>query len=115
MLNATIDQYFAQKAPQMRPIYDCLMRSIGAFGPMRVAVHKNAVQLERYTDFAIIRPRKNHLYLAFRTRRRITSPRIAMHQQLSFRLHDHAIRIESEGDIDEELLGWLKAAYDLSG
>lgn len=115
MPTTSIDQYLAQRAPHLCAAYDRLIRSVGAFGPMRVAPNNRGVQLERYTDFASIRPYKNHLYLAFRTRRRIAHPRIAMHQQISFRLHDHAVRIERETDIDEELLGWLKAAYDLSG
>ena len=51
--------------------------------------------------------------LEFRTDYLIDDPRIARKQQLSARRFEHTVKVQTESDINPQLLQWLKDAYEL--
>ena len=110
----TIDQLFEGKPPQVRATYDRLIRELRQFGPVTEAPKQTSIHLEKHSGFAGVHPRKNYFNLEFRTDTKIDHPRILKQQQLSARRFEHTVKVEQESDIDAQLLGWLKAAYDLS-
>ncbi|HEX2618756.1 MAG TPA: DUF5655 domain-containing protein [Phototrophicaceae bacterium] len=113
MLNS-IDHHFEGKPPQMRATYDRLIEALSEFGVLKQASKQTSIHLEKHSGFAGVHPRKNYFNLEFRTDYQIDDPRITRTQQLSTRRFEHTVKLETEADIDEQLLKWLKDAYDLS-
>ena len=109
-----IDHLFDGKPAEVRAAYDRLMDELRQFGPVKEAAKKTSIHLEKNSGFAGVHPRKNGFNLEFRTEHPIDNPRIVRQQQLSARRFEHTVKIESETDIDEQLLLWLKEAYTLS-
>ena len=109
----TVDALFTDKAPQLKAIYDRLLVALRKFGPIREAPKQTSIHLEKNSGFAGIHPKKNAINLEFRTDYEIDNPRITRRQQLSARRFEHTVKLENVGDVDEQLLKWLKDAYDL--
>lgn len=109
-----IDHLFDGKPAQVRAAYDRLVDELRQFGPVMEAAKKTSIHLEKTNAFAGVHPRKNGFNLEFRTEHPIDNPRIIRQQQLSARRFEHTVKIESESDIDEQLLLWLREAYTLS-
>jgi uncharacterized protein DUF5655 len=114
MADLSVDEHFSGKARQLKATYDRLLAGLRAFGPVREVPKQTSIHLEKNSGFAGVHPRKNAFNLEFRTDTKIESPRIIRQQQLSARRFEHTVKLEKETDVDNELLGWLKDAYELS-
>ena len=110
----TIDQHFAGKDPQLKAAYERLISALNTFGAVKEAPKQTSIHLEKNSGFAGVHPRRSSFNLEFRTDYKIDHPRISRQQQLSARRYEHTVKIERPSDIDDELLKWLKDAYDLS-
>ncbi len=110
----SVDTLFAGKEPQLKATYDRLLIELRKIGPVREAAKQTSIHLEKNSGFAGVHPRKSAFNLEFRTDYPIDHPRIAHRQQLSAKRFEHTIKLEQETDVDEQLLKWLKDAYELS-
>ena len=110
----SVAHLFEGKAPELRAAFDHLINKLQRFGEIRVAPKQTSIHLEKNSGFAGVHPRKTHFNLEFRTDYKLDDPRITRVQQLSARRFEHTVKVESEGDVDEQLLKWLKDAYELS-
>ena len=110
-----LTSHFDGKAPVVTAIYIRLVASLRQFGEVRESAKKTSIHLDHSTGFAGVYTRKNYLNLHFRTSEKIDSPRIDKIEQLSGNRFMHTIKLEAPDQIDAELLGWLKGAYDLAG
>jgi hypothetical protein len=106
--------HFAGKEPATRKIYDRLLQASGKFGPVVEDPKKTSIHLVNKTAFAGVVTRKNAIVLTVKSDREIASPRIHKSQQTSASRFHHEVRLTSPADVDAELTGWLKAAYELS-
>lgn len=110
----TINSHFVGKDPIVRDIYDQLKKSIKRFGPIVEDPKKTSIHIVNRTALAGVATRKGHLILTIKSDRKLSSPRIHKSEQASARRFHLEIKLTSPADIDEELAGWLKAAYLLS-
>ncbi|MFN8376045.1 MAG: DUF5655 domain-containing protein [Anaerolineae bacterium] len=110
----SIADHFSDKSPNLKATYDRLLSELRKFGIVRESPKQTSIHLEKNAGFAGVHPRKSHFNLEFRTDYRIEHPRIVKHIQLSARRHEHTVKLTQESDVDEELLKWLKDAYELS-
>jgi hypothetical protein len=110
----SVDHLFEGKAPELRAAFDHLIQKLQAFGEVRVAPKQTSIHLEKNSGFAGVHPRKSYFNLEFRTDYKIDNPRITRVQQLSARRFEHTVKLENVRDVDEQLLKWLKDAYELS-
>jgi hypothetical protein len=110
----TVDEHFAGKADGIRDLYDRLVAVAEKFGPVEQDPKKTSIHLNRKTAFAGVAVRKEHIVLTIKSDRPINSPRIFRSQQTSASRYHHEVKLTSAKDLDAELRGWLKAAYDLS-
>lgn len=104
---------FAGGEPVVRATYDRLIAVLGTIGPFRVEAKKTSIHLVRTSGFAGVHPRRRSLTLNLRTDQPIASPRIAKVEQVSRNRYHNEIKLKSPESIDEELIGWLRAAYEL--
>ncbi|MBI3409794.1 MAG: DUF4287 domain-containing protein [Planctomycetes bacterium] len=107
-------QYADAKA-SLRPLYDALLAAVNKFGPDVEASPKKAyVSLRRNKQFGIIQP-STATRLDVGINLKGAKPAGRLEASGSFNaMVSHRVRISKSAEIDKELLGWLKAAYDAS-
>jgi hypothetical protein len=107
-------QYAGAKSA-LRPIYDALLAAIRAFGDdVEVSPKKAYVSLRRSKQFAIIQPST-----ATRVDVGINLKGVAAAGRLepsgSFNaMVSHRVRVSAVNEVDAELTGWLRKAYEAS-
>jgi hypothetical protein len=103
-------QYAGKKAALL-PIYEKLHREIAKFGEVEFAPKKTYVSLRRSKQFGLIQPST-----ATRVDVGLNLPGEAATERLeasgSFNsMVTHRVRLASPGEVDAELLGWLRTAH----
>jgi uncharacterized protein DUF5655 len=110
----SVEEHFTGKEPVARQIYDRLLAAVREFGPVEEDPKKTSIHLNRTSALAGVAVRKAHLVLTIKSNSAIASPRIHKSEQVSARRFHHELKLSSPKEIDKELRGWLKAAYELS-
>ena len=107
-------QYSGGKAG-LRPIYDKLLEAIGKFGKdVEVSPKKAYVSLRRRKQFAIIQPSTaTRVDVGINLADMPTTERLEKSGSFNAMV-SHRVRLSAPSEIDKELLGWLKKAYDAS-
>lgn len=105
-------QYSGAKAG-LRPIYDALLKKIQAFGKdVEIAPKKAYVSLRRSKQFALIQP-STATRLDVGIQLKSEKPAGRLEASGSFNaMVSHRVRLENASDVDAELIGWLKQAYE---
>ena len=108
------EQDSGAKAP-LRPIYDALIEAIERFGSdVEISLKKAYVSVRRSKQFAIVQP-STATRIDVGLNLKGTPAKGRLEASGSFNaMVSHRVRIEKAGDVDKELIGWLKAAYDAS-
>jgi hypothetical protein len=95
-------------------LYAGLIASLDAIGRYEVEVKKTSLHITHGRAFLGVHPRRDDLLLNIVTQEPLDGPRIKRSARLSAnRFHNETI-VTSTDDLDGELLGWLKSAYDLT-
>ena len=105
-------QYQGAKAA-LRPIYEALIKKIEAFGDdVELAPKKAYVSLRRNKQFGLIQPStKDRVDVGINLKG--TEPGDRLEASGSFNaMVSHRVRLSSPKDVDKELIGWLRQAYD---
>ncbi len=105
-------QYAGDKAP-LRPIYDALVGQITSFGDdVELAPKKAYVSLRRAKQFSLIQPStKTRVDVGIVLKD--VEPAGRLEKSGSFNsMVSHRVRLAALEDVDDELLGWLRQAYD---
>ena len=105
-------QYSGGKEPLL-PIYEKLVKAIGKFGKdVELAPKKAYVSLRRGKQFGLIQPStKTRVDVGINLKG--IPPTSRLEASGSFNaMVSHRVRLESDKDVDAELIGWLKAAYE---
>jgi hypothetical protein len=109
----TIDQHFADRSPHVRAIYDRLLAAARRLGPFTEDPKKTSIHLTRSSAFAGVATRKDALILTLKSPTDIRSPRIVKRQQASSRRWYLEVKLDDPKQVDAELTGWLKRAFEL--
>jgi predicted transport protein len=96
----------------LRPIYDRVLEVVGGFGDdIEVAPKKTYVSLRRGRQFAIVQPAtKKRLDLGIDLREDVGSPRLS--GSAFSGMVSHKLGVESVAEVDDEVVGWLRRAYE---
>jgi hypothetical protein len=107
--------YTGRKA-SLRPVHDALMSAVTAFGDdIGVAPKKDYLSLRRRRQFAMIQPSAaGRIDVGLILRDVPTGGRLESAADFNA-LFTHRVRIAGLADLDAELIGWLKRAYDCAG
>jgi hypothetical protein len=106
-------QYAGSKAG-LRPIYDRLVEAVRSLGDdTRLDPRNTMVSLIRKRQFGLIQPStRTRVDLGLRLPGIDPTERLQPAGNLGSDLITHRVALTSPEDVDEELLGWLRAAYD---
>jgi predicted transport protein len=105
-------QYAGAKAG-LRPIYDALLAAIAKFGTdVEIAPKKSYVSLRRSKQFGLIQPTtKSRVDVGINMKGAAAGSRLEASGSFNSMV-SHRVRVEDVTEVDRELIGWLKRAYE---
>ena len=107
-------QYSGGKA-ELRSIYDVIVEVVSEFGDdIEVSPKKAYVSLRRNKQFAIVQPStKTRVDVGINLKG--TDPTERLEAAGSFNaMVSHRVRVTDAADVDDELVGWLRKAFEVS-
>ena len=106
------EQYAGAKAG-LKPIYDAILSAVQKFGrDVEVTPKKANVSLRRSKQFALVQPSTaTRLDVGINLKGVAPAGRLEASGSFSSMV-SHRVRLESVKGVDQELIGWLKQAYD---
>ncbi|MDR7159042.1 DUF5655 domain-containing protein [Arthrobacter sp. BE255] len=109
----TLEEPFQRKPPDIRRLFDLVRQAVEALGPVTLVPYKDRVAFMVKVRFAGARPANTWLDVEFWLTRRIDSPRFRKVETLTPYTHIHTVRLTGPADVDDELAGWLREAYEV--
>jgi len=105
-------QYDGAKAG-LKPIYDALIAAVTKFGgDVDVSPKKTYVSLRRSKQFALIQPSTaTRVDVGINLKGAPATDRLEASGSFNAMV-SHRVRVENRNQVDAELVGWLKKAYD---
>ena len=112
--DAVLDEIYTSAKAALRPLHEALLAHLSSFGEFEIAPKKGYVSLRRRKQFAMVGPTTNtrievginHKALPG-TERLLAQPAGGM--------CTHKIKLTDVSEIDDELLTWIRSAYDSAG
>ena len=111
----SVDDHFVGKDPSVREVYNRVLSVLREIGPVAEEAKKTSIHLVRTSALAGVEARKGYLLLNLKADHRVTGPRVAKSERLSARRYHFKVKLSRPDEVDTELEGWLRHAYDLSG
>ena len=115
--------FFFEDHLEALPLYEAFEAQVERLGEVNIRVQKTQVTFSNRRNFAFVsflparkakdRP-KTYITVTFGLDRRVPSPRIDAAVEPYPNRWTHHVLISSVEEIDEELLGWVREAYDFS-
>jgi len=112
--DAVLDEIYAGPKAGLRPIHEAFMAKLASFGEFEVAPKKGYVSLRRKKQFAMIGPATNsrvELGINIKgvpaTERLLELPPGGMTQ--------YKVKLTEASEVDDELMGWVRTAFDAAG
>jgi hypothetical protein len=110
----TVEQYLAGKPWHVAAAFHRLAELAREYGPVSVTPAKDVVLFKARTTFAEVRARRDGLDLDLVFGHLRGHPRFHRVQLLSPGRVAHSTRIDRVEDLDDEVAGWLKEAFEAS-
>jgi len=111
----TIAQHFLARDPVVRSIYDRILEAARKFGRVTEEPKKTSIHLVNKSAFAGVVTRQSALILNLKSAAPIKDKRILKSKKLSASRFHQQLKLTTSAQVDASLIGWLRAAYDLSG
>ncbi len=113
-----LDEFFANQ-PLSRQIFEAVRKAVATIGPAEIRVSKSQVAFRRGRAFAMVWMPEQYLHrkaaplvLTILFRRRDGSPRWKSIVEPAPGRFTHHLELYSVEDVDEEVEGWLREAWD---
>lgn len=108
-----VSSQYAGAKEGLRPIYDALIEELRKFGSdVEIAPKKNYVSLRRSKQFAIVQPStKTRVDLGLNLKEYPPTERLEAGNIFNG-MCTHRVQLETISDLDEEVIHWLRIAYD---
>ena len=109
-----LDDIYAGPKQALRPIHDRVMERVLGFGAFEIAPKKTYLSLRRKKQFAMVGPAtKDSIEIG------LNAKDLPPHERLKIQppggMCQATTRVSSTAEIDANLKGWLKRAYDAAG
>jgi len=111
----SVNEHFENREAEVRAIYEAILKAAKRLGPVNEEAKKTSIHLVRKSAFAGIATRKTALVLTLKSDRNIVNARIVKREQASANRWHLETKLEKVKDVDAEVVGWLKKAYELAG
>jgi hypothetical protein len=109
-----LDEIYTGPKASLRPIHERLMAAIQAFGEFEIAPKKGYVSLRRKKQFAMLGPAtKTRFELGLNIKNLPEDVRLVVMPAGS--MCNFKVNLSDASEVDEELIAWVKQAYDAAG
>ena len=98
----------------LRPIHDAVMAAIAKFGPFEEAPKKAYVSLRRQKPFAMVGPATNTRVEVGLNMKGVPGTD-GLLELPPGGMCQYKVKLSQPGDVDAQLLGWIRQAYDSAG
>ena len=113
-LDEVVSEIYAGGKAPLRPIHDQLMTAINQFGTFEVLPKKGYVSLRRKKQFAMITPAtKTRVEVGLNMKGLEATERLQA--MPAGGMCNYKVNVTEVGQVDEELIAWVKQAYDSAG
>jgi hypothetical protein len=110
----TLSEIYAGRKADLRPIHDAFMAAIGKFGAFEIAPKKGYVSLRRKKQFAMIGPgSKTRVDIGINVKGVKGSDRLV--ELPPGGMCQYKVALTDPKEVDKELIGWVKQAFDAAG
>lgn len=109
-----LDAIYTGAKAHLRPLHDAVMQAVAALGPYEVAAKKSYISLRRKKQFAMLGPAtRDRVELGLNARS------LPPHERLKAMppggMCPYTVRLGAAEEVDDTLVGWIRAAYDAAG
>jgi predicted transport protein len=105
-----VDAQFTGAKAAMRPLYDALLEKIKALGDdVEISPKKTCVSFRRNKQFGLVMATAQRLDVGIMLKGTPPSGRL---EQNPSTMVTHRVKVAAASEIDAELMGWMKQAYD---
>ena len=109
----TVDDFFTDHAG-LRPLFDAYVAFVETIGPFTVEVVRTRISFVTRARFAgVVRLRRDALVAGFWLKREVRSDRFTKVEHIERRDWVYQLLLRSAADLDDELHGWLREAYEV--
>lgn len=109
-----LDEIYAGPKAALRPIHDAVMAELSGWGEFEVAPKKGYVSLRRKKQFAMLGPATNsRVELGINMKGVPGTDRLQ--EQPAGGMCQYKVKLTSADEVDAELFGWLRTAFDSAG
>ncbi|MEO8302887.1 MAG: DUF5655 domain-containing protein [Betaproteobacteria bacterium] len=113
-IDESVASYYSGPKAALRPIHEKLMAAIGKFGTFKIAPKKSYVSLRRKKQFAMIGPATNTaVEVGLNTTALSAGGRLVAFPPGG--MCNFKVRLAGPAEVDAELLGWIRKAFDGAG
>ncbi len=109
-----LDQIYTGARAALRPVHDRILQAIVAFGPFEIAPKKAYVSLRRKKQFAMVGPATQSRIDVGLNMKNI-APTTRLVAQPPGGMCQYKVAVTRIEEVDAELIGWIRAAYDAAG
>ena len=110
----TVEAHFSGRSPHVLQIYRKIVDASSALGPVEEDPKKTSIHLNRRVAFAGVQTRKHALILTLKSERDVKDRRFHKTEQTSANRWHFEIRLNEPAEVDEQILQWLHASYELA-
>src|SRR6185436_2324076 len=107
----TIEEHFEGKSPEIRELFEALLRAVRRFGRVHVYAQKTRIVFQTRGRFVAVTPRKGHLGGHIWLKRARPHPLVHRIDSLLDRDFVHNFRLRRREDLDESFCDLLREAY----
>jgi hypothetical protein len=112
--DAAVDVLYSGAKASLRPIHEAIWAGITKFGPFEVAPKKTYLSLRRKKQFAMVGPATNTRVEVGLNMKGVAGTERLLEQPPGG-MCGYKVKVTSPAEVDAELLGWIKRAYDGAG
>jgi predicted transport protein len=105
-----VDAQFTGAKAAMRPLYDLLLNQVKALGAdVEISPKKTCVSFRRNKQFGLVQATAQRLDVGIMLK---GTPPAGRLEQNPTTMVTHRVKVSTAAEIDAELMGWMKQAYD---
>lgn len=112
-MDYTVLDHLNGKEQIVTDLYRKLLDELQNIGPIKIEPQKTSIHLGNRFGFAGIYTRKDYINLEIHLGYKLSHVRVLKVEQSSANRFHHSIRLKSLEDIDQQLISWLREAYEL--
>jgi predicted transport protein len=108
-----LESHFVNKQQNVIDTFEKIKNEVMQLEGVQINSVKNAILFQAKSNFLAVKPKKTHLDIEFVLNEKVEEFPIYKTFQATKSKCAHFVRLESQEEVDEQLLSWIKNAYEI--